>query len=167
MTIKVNLTDIYPEADGCSGDGYCTFASISEAIQQEVTGAIQGKIMESIDEDLKKSILSAVKEKVLLHLDIKIKRKVRQLMREGMIQPSHYTSPIKITDHIEKLFKSNGEWLKEGEVFLKRHTEEIARKFSEDLKNKYDMIFAAQIVDSLGKAGLLKDDAVKKLVSNG
>lgn len=161
MAINVDLTDIYPETDG---DGCVD--SLSNVLRDEITYAIKGKIMESIGDDLKKSITSAVKEKVLLHLDIKIKRKVRQLMKEGMIKPDNYNAPMKITEHIERLFKSNGHWLKEGEAFLKIHTAEIAKRFSEDLKNKYDMIFAAQIVDNLGKAGLLKDEAIKKLVSN-
>lgn len=167
MEIKVNLSDIYPEVDGCNNhEGGCEFDSIKDAIKNEITYAIKDEIMKQIGEDLKAAIKEAVKEKVLLHLDIKIKKKVRQLMREGTITPDRYSNnPIKITNHIENLFKSNGNWLAEGEIFLKEHTTEVARRFSLDLKNKYDMIFAAKIVDNLGKAGLLKDEAVKKLVA--
>jgi hypothetical protein len=166
MKIEVNLEDIYPEVDNCNSENDCSFESVSEVIKDQVTYAIVKKIKEDIGEDLKRSISEAVKEKVLLHLDIKVKRKVRQLMKEGEIKLPGFPMSIKITDHIENLFKENSNWRTEAYKFLEEKTENMANKFIEDLTKKYDLIFAAKIVDKLGKAGFLKDETIKKLVSN-
>lgn len=165
MNIQVNLTEIYPENFiGADGDGEIEFGSIKEELTHQITNAISSKIMEKIGDDLKRTISNAVEKKALKNIDYKVNHKLKCLMQVGEIRPDYYSKPIQISKHIEKLFHDRGEWTGRGNTAIREHINELAEKFTKEMKEKYDMVFAAKIVENMGKQNLLKDDMVKKLV---
>ena len=42
----------------------------------------------------------------------------------------------------------------------------LAQKFGEEMKNRYDLLFASQLVAKMNENGLLKEDVAKKLLDN-
>ena len=66
---------------------------------------------------------------------------------------------ITLTDYIKRHFTSRNNYRNADEVISKE-----AEKFSKQMKDRYDLLFASQLVAKMSNAGMLKDDVAKILL---
>lgn len=68
---------------------------------------------------------------------------------------------IPINDFIKKQFIDNSGWSSPRSIL-----EALAKKFGTEMKNRYDMEFASQIVMKMQENGLLKEGVAQMLLNN-
>lgn len=79
---------------------------------------------------------------------------VTDVISTGKIRVDSYSdNEIPIEDWIKKKFNGNC-----GYGSAENQIKELAKKFGDEMKQRYDLLFASQIVAKLDEHGLLKED---------
>jgi hypothetical protein len=68
---------------------------------------------------------------------------------------------ISIETYIKNKFQNDSGWSSPND-----RIEKLAKSFADEMKKRYDLLFATQIVSKMSTNGLLKDDVLKQLVQN-
>lgn len=69
---------------------------------------------------------------------------------------------VNVREYLEHIFRSNMPYL--GGTSVRSYLEDFAKNFSKELKQKYDLSFAALIVKNMADQKLLCDDKLAELV---
>jgi hypothetical protein len=90
----------------------------------------------------------------------KIQKQVDLFVETGKIK-GRYSNDKEVTvlEYIQADFNANS-----GYSSPKDQIQNLAKKFGDELKQRYDLLFASQIVAKLSENGLLKDSVVKMLL---
>lgn len=149
INFNITLNDFWMDED--SGD-------LEMELKNHITGEVSRKIFDSIKEKTKTEYIKQVGDSIRKVLDEKIKKCVDDLIKKGTIM--HYGTEEKIEDYIKNKFddSSQSRWSPQAQIKI------LAEDFTKELKVRYDLAFATQIVTKLAEKGLLKDDKLKKLL---
>lgn len=149
MKITVEVEDFYME----EGD-------LSTELQKYVTQEAVRQISASIKTQTDALINSSVKQAVTDTVQPSINEQVNKLLVTGEIKKHNYSNE---TTTIEQFVK---EAFEKGDALnsIKSHIEKLSKNFAEDMKKRYDLAFASQIVIKLNEQGMLKDDVAKILL---
>jgi hypothetical protein len=147
MKFTVDVEDFYLE------DGELS-AELVRVIKEGVINQMKKNVEDRIDAQIVVKVTGAIND----YLDLVIKNKLNELLETGTIIKSGKV--IKITDHINELFVNNQGWDNP-----RNQIAALAKKFGEELKQRYDAIFANRIVVKLNEQGMLKDEVVKMLIN--
>lgn len=148
MKFTVDLEEFYLDED--SG---CIETELKKHIINSVVFRIEENLKKKIDDEITRCVKSSV-ENILLK---KISGEVAKLIEMGEIVVDR--EKISIVDYIKKTFENNQGWRNPYETI-----QNIAKKFGDELKLRYDKAFAVHIVDTMKQNGLLKDEAIAKLL---
>jgi hypothetical protein len=92
---------------------------------------------------------------------------IANYLKEGTMKTSvyengrHVDKDVTIEEHIKYKFEKDSGWSSPNAKI-----EKLAKGFAEEMKKRYDLLFATQIVSKMGENNLLKDDVMKQLVEN-
>ena len=157
MKITVDLEDFWLD------EGDNIDSALKNHIVREVTRSIYG----SIEKKLEKTIIVKIDEMIVKSMYKKANLFINKYLKEGTIKSQvnengHYVEKdITIEQYIKNKFQNDSGWSSPND-----RIEKLAGSFSEDMKRRYDLLFAAQIVSKMGENDLLKDDVMKQLVEN-
>lgn len=141
--------------------------------ESELEPALTKHIIDNVVSQIEKSIEKRVED----HITIKVKAEIESKMYRFMnltIEQIITTEKIKVeesygkpkvemtlTEYIKKQFQENSGYRSPHETITA-----LAKKFADEMKNRYDLLFASQIVAKMNNNGLLKDEVAKLLVEN-
>jgi hypothetical protein len=135
--------------------------------EDELETALQSKITTDVVALIEKSIQKKVED----HITIKVKAEIEARMYRFInlaIEQIISTEKIKmdgkeytLTDYIKKEFTDRSGYRSPHETITN-----LAKKFSDEMKNRYDLLFASQLVAKMNNNGLLKDEVAKLLIDN-
>ena len=117
---------------------------INEAMKKKIEEQITMRVKEEVEKTMYRRI-NAIIEETIKTEDV--------FVRQG--------ETIKIVDYIKKQFLDNSGWSNPTETIKK-----LAKEFGQELKNRYDLMFASQIVAKMNENGLLKEGAAKYLLED-
>lgn len=125
---------------------------IKNKLQKEVTNSIWKKLKDTVEDQVQ----TVAEERVKQHLDEKIQQEASVLAKSGKLNPSSYgykgpDNPT-IEEYVRYLFS------KKSKIDMEEILTNRADKIAEKLKDKYDMIFAQQVILKMRDQGLLKED---------
>lgn len=151
MKIEINIEDFWLDQE----------SELEPALKQHIINTAVHKISDSIKEKTEKAIESAVKKTILESIDKQVQDIIENFIKEGKMKESSYSDAkmISVEDYIQKMFNEKNGW---GNPSSK--IEEAAKRMGEELKKRYDLLFATQIVKKIGENGMLKDDVAKLLL---
>ena len=149
MKFTVELEDFWMSDDDC----------IEEELKKYIINGVVSQIEKKLEEKIEKQITASVSAEISRTLEKRINAKVAELIELGEITKNR--EKISITDHIKKEFDGSSRWSSPYDQVAK-----IAKKWGDELKMRYDKAFAIHIVDTMKKNGLLKDEAIVKLLEN-
>jgi benzoyl-CoA reductase/2-hydroxyglutaryl-CoA dehydratase subunit BcrC/BadD/HgdB len=131
---------------------------LSDALQRDITHSvvhtITGNIKDQVEELITKKVTKTIEEKVTIVID----KALTDLIETGTLQKKN-RDPISLVDHVVSMFNDNHGWSSP-----ENQMKQIAERFGNELKARYDNIFAAKIVDNMKQQGLLKADVVQILL---
>ena len=120
------------------------------------------KIMETIKKRVETQIEVEVKAQVEAGMYKQMNSFISDFIKTGLIRSSRDSKMmIPIQEYILEKFTYQSGWDKPDDIIKK-----LAEKFAVELKQRYDIMFASQIVNKLNENGLLKDEAIVKLLNN-
>ena len=152
MKFTVELEDFWMDEDS---------GGIEEELKNHIVTSVVVQIKKQIQESIDSKITEHVKEKADIIISAQIKGKVTELIETGEIKPRHKSESILITEYVKEKFMDNSGW---GST--DSQVKDLAKKFSDEMKKRYDAAFACHIVDNMRKNGLLKEDEITKLLES-
>ena len=143
-------------------DNYIEEGEIMSELQNQVKSDVVNQIKKHINDRVEKQVIIEVKDTVEKQMYILITSAISDVIKNEEF-PSRNSSSKKVTieEYIKECLTYQGGWQNFQDV-----TKKIAENMSLELKKRYDLLFASQIVSKLSENGLLKDDAVKMLMEN-
>lgn len=137
-------------------------------------GELETELKKYITSQAIYSINGTIKERVDKHVDAEAKRQIEESMYKAI--NGHITACIS-SEKVKSRYNSSievtlAEWVKES--FLKTELvrkldaiiTEVAKGYANDLKQRYDLLFASQLVSKMHENGMLKEDVAKLLLPN-
>lgn len=137
---------------------------IAPALKKYIINDVVRQIEKSIEAKIEDGIGKEVRSGIEKSLYRNIQKIVKRVISERKVKGKYSSDPeITIEDYIKREFENNS-----GYCSPKEQIKKLADNFGLELKQRYDLVFASQIVVALDKNGLLKKDVAKILLeSNG
>lgn len=149
MKITIDVSDFYLEE-----------GNIEKDLKAQITFEVVSQIKKSIQEKVDKQITMEVKDIVEKMLYKEITKAITETVKKEEI-PSRKISNTKVNieTYVRECLESTGGWQSFSDTIKK-----IAADYTVELKKRYDLLFASQIVAKMSDSGLLKEDAVRLLL---
>jgi len=153
MKFTVEVEDFYLETreDGQEG----LEKGLKEYIKSEVYHKISEKIKKKVDE----SVRILVQERIEKELSSTINRRISELVSSEKIIKNK--EEILISDYIKEQFSNNHGWNNPNDAIRK-----IAKEFGDEMKKRYDFIYANHIVQQMHTIGVIKEEIYNNLIEN-
>lgn len=148
MKIVVDLEDFWLEEN----------EELIPALQDHVKSMVIREIGDSIKKQVLTFMDKAMKQEVEKQLEMRVKLLMDSALETGKIT-GRYSSDGEMTvqEWVSKEIKSNSQNTLD---FVNK----AAKIQAEELKKRYDLLFASQIVAKINEQGLLKDDVARLLL---
>lgn len=156
INVQVDLSEFYSEEDEQSFSDQIKSAILYQ-VKQEVLKDYKEKLGDMFSAAVKAEI-EAQKESFITSVinDLVVSAKVKQRYGSGeLISISEY-----VCEELERTQLSNSRI----HDFLTDQTKKSSDKISTELKNRYDLLFASQIVIKLNENGMLNENVAKLLL---
>lgn len=132
---------------------------LSDALASHIRSSVVMQITKEIKEKVDKEITIRVKESIDQKMAVIINDKLADLFTTGIINVN--SKEVSINDHVKNLFLNNRGWHS-----VNSQIENLAKKFSTEIKNQYDNAFANKVVLNMKAQGLLKNEVVQLLLGD-
>jgi len=132
---------------------------IEPALKEHIIVSVVSKIDEKLSIKIKESITEVAKLEIEKKFSEKTSKVVDEFIKNGKI--THYSQERTVEEHIKYLFNDTNGWGTPHEMLKK-----LAKEFGDELKNRYDLFFATQIVKKLADSGLLAEGIAKSLIND-
>lgn len=137
-------------------------SDLESALTSHITNSVVAKINKSIENKVDDTITRQVKQQVQNQLLKKTNKLIDEFIDKGTIKGEYSSDPeITIEEYIKQKFSKRNGWGNPSSQI-----EKLAEKFGKELRNRYDLLFATQIVKKLDKEGLLKENIAKLILEN-
>lgn len=152
MKFTIDIEDFYLD----EGD------ELESSLKKHIINEVCSQIQKSIKDRVEIQISMEVKDTIEKQMYSTISKEIKNVIDGGLIKnPDSYSDKkqITISDYIKKKFENDSGWGSPRE-----HIEKLAKSHAEELKKRYDLMFASQIVSKLHQNGMLKEDIAKLLL---
>lgn len=153
MKFTVELDDFYLDED----------EDLIPAIKAEVIGSVSNQIWNKIRDKVEKSVVDPLVTKIRGDIDKKINDmmmdKLTNIMKSESFKPNEYSKEMTFQEYLEKKMNDS------GYSTLQSTIKNLAKEQTDELKKRYDLLFATQIVSRLSDNGMLKDDVAELLLT--
>jgi hypothetical protein len=150
MKIEIQLEDLW--LDEVSG-------SLNKILKQEIIGEVVNKIRQEIrlkvDEEIKQQVGALVESQ----LQTLVAAFITSAMQVQKFKPRYSSEEITLAEWVGMQFKNN-DYTSKTEKAIK----EVAAKFADEMKNRFDLLFASQFVAKMNNQGMLREDVAKLLL---
>ena len=151
INVTIDLDDLWTDESTISEE-------ISMEIKRKVLDEIWNKLKPAIDDQ----ITRVTKNEVEKNYCRKINTFIDEFFETGELKsPKNSNEKMTLKEYILYQIQNNTGWNSPNENIKK-----LAQKFGEEMKNRYDLLFASQLVAKMNENGLLKEDVAKKLLDN-
>ena len=163
MNIKVSIDtdDIFDEDGSCSNEScergqLSLTAMIKDADIYETKNAILKQISDQSKVEMQTQAAAATLDAMKFHISQTIASTVSNLRLK-----SYFSSEqISVSDYIKERVEKDLTGRNFPDII-----EKVTREYTATIKERYDRLFAAQLLDKLMKAGLIKDEAISKILT--
>jgi hypothetical protein len=127
-------------------------AAIRRDVIQQISKSIETKVEQHLAIAIQKEIEKNMYKKMNLFIEEFIKTEKLKSLRNS-------SNMVSVTEYIREKFEHDSGWSSASE-----NIKNIATKFGQEMKNRYDMLFATQLVVKMNETGMLREDVAKKLL---
>ena len=157
MKFTVEVEDFYLEEDELS-------VSLQTLIKHDIANQINALIKDRV-----KSLIDAeIRQEVETKLEVRVSTLINEVSANVKIKGRYSTDPeMSIAEYIKFKFNEVDIKSKTSEKLeddLKKLVKAQSEKTVLELKNRYDVLFATQIVQKLNEQGMLKENVAKILL---
>jgi len=154
LTVNVDLEDFFQNEDETLQE------SIVRAIETSVIRRLEKDFREKIKDDFYKKII----EKFLSEKDAKVKEIIEKAFDEEKVKKSYYSDDmVTYTEYVTEVLKRD---LNSPDLDrkIKAVSDKVSATAFEEMKKRYDVYFAAQIIEKLAAAGMLAQGVAESIL---
>jgi hypothetical protein len=152
MKIIVEVEDFYLDEE----------QDLEQGLKNYVVEEVLNKISASIKTKVETQILVEVKSQVENAMYKQINLFISEFIKTGLVSSSRDSkNQVSIAEYIKEKFSYGSGWNSANDVIKK-----FAESFGNELKKRYDINFANQIVRKMNEVGLLKEESIVKLLED-
>ncbi len=154
LTVNVDLEDFFQNEDETLQE------SIVRAIETSVIRRLEKDFREKIKDDFYKKII----EKFLSEKDAKVKEIIEKAFDEEKVKKSYYSDDmVTYTEYVTEVLKRD---LNSPDLDrkIKAVSDKVSATAFEEMKKRYDVYFAAQIIEKLSAAGMLAQGVAESIL---
>ena len=164
INVTVDLSDFYMEEDN---------NSFSKEIKDYISSQVKREILEDWSKKISEEFNKAVFAEVDKQKDSFITNTVNELIHNAKVKKRYSTNElISFSDFVIDEIQRNNLSSSNIDSMIRTRTGEIsedikrqAAKISVELKERYDLLFASQIVSKLNEHGMLKENVAQLLLN--
>lgn len=132
--------------------------NLSDALQE----AVKNSVLRQIQDNIKNQVETLVQTKILTVINSELETRAKVLTDEfvakGKVKGRYSNDPERtVEEYIASEFRAK-------DSDFRSYIEKITKNQVIELKNRYDLLFASQIVTKINEQGLLKEDVAKLLL---
>lgn len=154
MKIEIEISDFYLDEDDQG--------QIESSLKQSIIQEVVKKINEQIKSNVETTITAVAKQMILEQMKARVDIIIEEFIKSGKIKGAYSSDPeLSVEDYIKSKFNLKNGWGNPNEQI-----EKAAKLFGAELKSRYDLVFATQIVKRLEENKLLKDNVAELLLTD-
>ena len=135
---------------------------LAPTLRKHIVNDVVSKINKQIENKVEDTITRQVKQQVQQQLLEKTNRLIDEFIEKGEIQSGISGHPgVSVEEYIKEQFNRKSGWGNPAEKMAK-----IAERLGNQLKERYDLLFATHVVKKLDKEGLLKENVAKMILDS-
>lgn len=161
LTIEVNfddlISDMFCDAEG-DEYGVSPTGDFKDYLKADISSQISSQIIKSIKSDVNQQIARDAGDQITEFVSGELRGIITRKLRAGEIR-SGYGGFKSYDELIEKQLSSRS-----VENAIERHIDSKAKAFANDMKTRYDNIFAAKIVGALKEQKMLSPEVASLLL---
>jgi len=146
MKFTIEINDFWVEDD-------YVIESLTHRIKSEVIDQINAKIKDKIDI----AIGTSIQEIIEKELRFKIDSRIAAIVSSETITINK--REVLIVDYIKETFTKSTGWNNPIDLISRK-----AKEFGEEMKKRYDYLYANQIVQQMHKIGIIKEEVFNNLI---
>lgn len=157
INVSVDLSELYSE-----GDEISMSSEIKSFVADEVKRRVSEDFMKKVDEmyyEKLRGLISEAKETIILD-------RFKFLVSENKVKSSSYQKePISVNEwlneELRKMIVNDSSLKQKLDAMVTKTVESITKQ----IKDRYDMLFATQLITKMNEVNLLNADAAKMLLT--
>lgn len=157
INVTVDLSEFYSEEE----DEISFSQQIKDSIAYSVKNQVLNEWKVKIGEEFNKAVVAEVeKQKVQLISDT-----LNECIASAKVKKKYSTNEmVSISEWITEELKSTQLSENNLKAYLDKFVKEATNRLGQEFKDRYDLLFASQIVSKLNEQGMLKEDVAKLLL---
>lgn len=144
MKITIDLEELFSELQDSEG-------TIKEMLVKNIIGSCVYQISAAIKKQVEDQIQREVKNAIESSMLADIRKEVARIIPVAMISIGKQEE-VTLEEYIRTLFSQKTGWNSPND-----YIEKLSKQFGDEMKKRYDMLFATQIVNKMAQNGLLKE----------
>lgn len=153
--VEVDLNDFYSEEEG---------ETFSQAVKDYIATQVKTKVLEGFKATIYEEFTNAVKAKVEVEKNELVVVYLNELTATEKIKNGR-SGEITIQEYIKEKLEDYTLKNSNFDNMVVKMVKELGNEIGKELKDRYDMLFASQIVMKLNEQGMLKEDVAKVLLA--
>lgn len=153
MKLKVDLDDFYLDEED----------DLVPAIKDFVVNKITSTIWDRVEEKIKQKILDLCNENIQKIINEKIETYLTEILNKEMIKKNRWSDElVSLQEYVSIAF--NEDFDNDYRRILERIVEGKAKDICEEIKKRYDLLFASQLISKMNDQNMLKEDIAKLIL---
>lgn len=153
MKLKVDLDDFYLDEED----------DLVPAIKDFVVNKVTSTIWDRVEEKIKQKILDLCNENIQKIIDEKIETYLTEMLDKEMIKKDRWSDElVSLQEYVLTAF--NEDFDNSCKNILERIVEGKAKNICEEIKKRYDLLFASQLISKMNDQNMLKEDIAKLIL---
>jgi glucose-6-phosphate 1-dehydrogenase len=132
---------------------------IVDEIKHQIIQSLSKQITENLLEGHVRLVGEIASKKVIESFDAMANKATADFIETGKLKSSRSSAMISVAEYIAEKFEYNSNYNSQKELI-----EKLANNYSVEMKNRYDMMFASQLVIKMSEQGLLKEGVFDSLM---
>lgn len=135
-----------------------------ESLSKTIVNTIRYEVAKELSKTCELQINSEIKELSRARIPNMVETTLKEFLEEKAFQPEWGGDKVDFKAWMKDYLTRNVQNTYTNTA--KKHIDMLAANFVKELKERYDLQFAAHIVKNMAEQKLLKDDAIAKLLDN-
>lgn len=153
MKLKVDLDDFYLDEED----------DLVPAIKNFVVNEVTSTIWDRVEEKIKQKILDLCNENIQKIIDEKIEMYLTEMLDKEIIKKDRWSDElISLQEYVLTAF--NKDFDNNYKNTLGRIVEGKTKNICEEIKKRYDLLFASQLISKMNDQNMLKEDIAKLIL---
>lgn len=153
MKLKVDLDDFYLDEED----------DLVPAIKDFVVNEVTSTIWDRVEEKIKQKILDLCNENIQKIIDEKIETYLTEMLDKEMIKKDRWSDElVSLQEYVSTTF--NKDFDNNYKKRLDNIVESKTKNICEEIKKRYDLLFASQLISKMNDQNMLKEDIAKLIL---